>query len=232
MGPNDENRPHAGDDWLLTLRQTLPRLGQVLGNMQPTQHLPDVNAITSAMLEQQGIRSIIWDVDGTLMSYHARAIAPVLRSQVESLFSDSRLSHAILSNCDERRFDELKEIFPSVPIVRAYTTADGPVYRTAIAQRDTHTRDQVQEILSSGGRQIRKPSRLLVDHAIEQMQATSHGSVVVGDQYLTDVASANLARVRSIKVQTFARKTFPKSIQTTQRLESLLYRLRHGRPKP
>ncbi len=219
------------DDWLLTAKQTLPRFGELMRAMRPTFHLPDVVAITKAFLDEHGIRALIWDVDGTLMSYHATEVAPGFRSHVEALFADSRLAHAILSNCDERRFEVLKGIFSSVPIVRAYDTPDGVVYRTSIANQDTHSEEDVREILDSGGRQIRKPSRVLVDHAIEQMQATSEISVIIGDQYLTDVASANLAGVRSIKVRTFARDTFPKSIRATQRLESLLYNLRHGKPE-
>ncbi len=54
--------------------------------------------------------------------------------------------------------------------------------------------------------------------------------LMVGDQYLTDVASANLAGIRSAKVRTFRRDTFPRSLRFSQALEVTLYRVMHGRP--
>ena len=51
------------------------------------------------------------------------------------------------------------------------------------------------------------------------------GVVMVGDQYFTDIAGANLAGIRSIKVDTFDPPSFPFVLRSFQRIESLLYRL-------
>ncbi|MCA9722385.1 MAG: HAD hydrolase-like protein, partial [Gemmatimonadetes bacterium] len=56
------------------------------------------------------------------------------------------------------------------------------------------------------------------------------GVVMVGDQYLTDIAGANLAGARSIKLAAIAPETLPPGIRAGQRVERLLYRLLHGRP--
>jgi len=51
---------------------------------------------------------------------------------------------------------------------------------------------------------------------------------MVGDQYLTDVAGANLGGVRSIKLPTLAPGTFRRSVRLGQVVEILLYALVHG----
>jgi predicted HAD superfamily phosphohydrolase YqeG len=53
---------------------------------------------------------------------------------------------------------------------------------------------------------------------------------MVGDQYLTDIAGAGMAGVRSIKIDAIAPSTFPMSLRAAQRAERVLYSLRHGRP--
>lgn len=47
-------------------------------------------------------------------------------------------------------------------------------------------------------------------------------TVVVGDQYFADVASANLAGAHSIEVETYGRRSFPKAIRFGQRCELAL----------
>jgi predicted HAD superfamily phosphohydrolase YqeG len=46
----------------------------------------------------------------------------------------------------------------------------------------------------------------------------------VGDQYLTDIAGANLAGIRSIKVPTIGRRSFPLPVRFLQWSEELLFR--------
>jgi predicted HAD superfamily phosphohydrolase YqeG len=45
---------------------------------------------------------------------------------------------------------------------------------------------------------------------------------MVGDQYFTDIAGANLAGIRSIKVPTVGRAQFPFVVRWFQRLETAL----------
>ncbi len=218
-------------DWLLTARQTLPRLRGILGKLKPTYHLDDVRGIDTKFLNSHSIQGLIWDVDGTLTNYHAMEVADELRPHVETLFADKTLQHAILSNCDERRFDELKTVFPAIPLIRAYQSPTGTVFRTALGNDDTHSNDRITNLLAAGGRQIRKPSRELIAHATKVLGVEPDRCVMIGDQYFTDVASANLADTRSIKVKTFGKRTFPRSIQTTQKLELAIYRVLNGVPR-
>ena len=46
----------------------------------------------------------------------------------------------------------------------------------------------------------------------------------MGDQYLTDVAGANLAGIGSIKVRTVRPETFPIAIRWLQRVERAVFR--------
>ncbi len=83
--------------------------------------------------------------------------------------------------------------------------------------------EQVSALLANGARQIRKPSGDLITYAMNVLGIDDPKSILmVGDQYLTDVASANLAGARSAKVRTFRRDTFPASIRFSQRLEQAL----------
>jgi predicted HAD superfamily phosphohydrolase YqeG len=51
--------------------------------------------------------------------------------------------------------------------------------------------------------------------------------MMVGDQYFTDVAGANLAGVLSVKVNTYDRSSFTLPIRIFQRAELVLYRVLH-----
>lgn len=212
-------------DQLLTFRQSLPRMAQLLTKMRPTFHLDSAADVDAGFLERHGIRGVLWDVDGTVMTYHGQDVDPAF-PHVRELFRNGPARHAVLSNCDEERFEVLGRIFPEVPLVRGYTTADGFVFRSRSGGRDTHDREQVEELLANGGRQIRKPSGDLIRYGMRLLEVDDpKAMLVVGDQYLTDVASANLAEARSVKVKTFRRDTFPLTIRFTQRLEQLLYLL-------
>ena len=210
-------------DYLAAFRQTVPRLWQLRSQLQPTFHVDTVAAIDAAFLQRHGIRAVLWDVDGTIMSYHGRDIDPGF-THVRELFRNGPARHAILSNCDEVRFEELGRIFPEVPIVRGYTTSDRSVFRSRTNGTDTHTPGEVERLLAAGGRQIHKPSGELVRYCMRALEVDDPDAVLmVGDQYLTDIASANLAGVRSAKVNTFSRGTFPRAIRFSQSLEALLY---------
>ena len=212
-------------DRLLTIRQTLPRIVALLPQLRPTWHVTSAAEVDAAFLERHEIAAVLWDVDGTVMAFHGSDIAhefPHLRV----LFRDGPGRHAILSNCDEPRFEVLGQIFPEVPVLRGYVTEAGMVFRHRRGGHDTHRREEVQGLLANGGRQLRKPSGDLVRYGMEVLEVVDGRAVlVVGDQYLTDIASANLASTRSAKVPTFRPETFPASLRASQRFERGLYRV-------
>jgi predicted HAD superfamily phosphohydrolase YqeG len=190
-----------------------------------------VAEIDEVFLEQNGIRAVLWDVDGTLMSYHGKNVDPEF-SHVRAMFRDGAARHAILSNCNEARFDELGRIFPEVPLLRAYSAPREDVFRFRLHEIDTHTPEDIEHLLATGGRQIRKPSGELIQHGMEVLKETDPQAVLmVGDQYLTDIASANLAGARSVKVETFRQDTFPRTLRVSQMLEGSLYKLFGGRKR-
>lgn len=220
-------------DWLTTARQSLPRLGQIVRNMRPTWRFADISKVSADQLVELGIEAALWDVDGTLMSYHGDEIDPCFYEQIRSLFRDSRIRHGILSNCGEERFLMLGRIFPEAPVMRGYRGPRGEiVFRVLRGNVDSLTSAVLADLLAGGARPIRKPDGLLIQRAMETLGVLDPGRVVmIGDQYMTDVASANLAGARSIKVETFRRDTFPLPVKLSQHLERAVYVLFHGRPR-
>ena len=212
-------------DQLSTLWQTLPRFWTIARNMQPTYDLDSANDVTPAFLERERIEAVLWDVDGTIMAYHAKAIDGEF-AHLPTMFAEGPAQHGILSNCDEVRFLELADMIPELPSFRGYSTDADPVFRHTLEGQDTHTAEQISALLANGARQIRKPSGDLITYAMKVLGIDDPKNILmVGDQYLTDVASANLAGARSAKVRTFRRDTFPASIRFSQRLEQALNRL-------
>jgi hypothetical protein len=211
----------ADRDWLTTIRQSLPAARRVLGSLRPTWHLPGVFAIDPPFLRTAGIRALVWDVDGTLMHRHAADVAPEVRGALDRLLSADGLRHVLLSNSSEARFAQLCEIFADIPVVKGYLSASGPVFRVRHGAAERWSRPA-----SGVLRTIRKPDPLLARFALEVLAISDRTAVaMVGDQYLTDVATANLAGIRSIKVPTLGRASFPPSVRLLQKVDEWLYRL-------
>lgn len=229
-----------GGDWLGTVRQAVPDLLRILPRLRPTLELESVAALDEAVLRDLGVTAVIWDVDGTLMENHGRRVSADVAPQVHALFEAPGLRHAILSNSGERRFQELGRIFPGVPVLRAYATPGGTAFRRLLRGTDAwrgpgeeRGPPRAARSCEHAGveplRVIKKPSALLVDYALAELGVNRREAVLVGDQYFTDVAGANLAGVRSIKVRTIGRGRFPLPVRVLQRLEDLLVRIFYGR---
>jgi predicted HAD superfamily phosphohydrolase YqeG len=184
--------------------------------------------VTPAFLASQGVRGVIWDIDGTLTGDRRRDLIPACAAPFAALRADPSLRHVILSNASEPRFRELGEMFPDLPILRAYALRGGLLYRKVLGATDTFTADELSARLAEGAHVVRKPSAELVAYALEELGCGAGEAVMVGDQYLTDVAGANLAGVRSIKLPTLAPETFRRTVRFGQVAESLLYAVAHG----
>jgi predicted HAD superfamily phosphohydrolase YqeG len=213
------------DSALGTLAQSASRVPLLLRNMRPTWSLASVAEITPAFLAQEQIRGLIWDIDGTLTGYHETAVLPAVAAAFGALLAVDGLRHAILSNAPEWRILELAGMFPAIPVVRGYQAGHRVVGRRLTGTLDEWFPAPLGEGELREAVALRKPSPDLVRLAVEALGCGPEGAVMVGDQHLTDVAGANLAGIRSIKVRNPARPTFPATIRLTQRLEGLLYRL-------
>jgi predicted HAD superfamily phosphohydrolase YqeG len=213
-------------DWVTTLQQTVPRLRRTVRAGHPDFELPDIRAVSRAFLEQHGIVLVLWDVDGTLMAYHANAVAPEFHGHLEGLFRDTSLTHVILSNCGERRFVELGSILPGMTLARAYSTKSGPVLRLRTGDRDSHSDEEVRQLLAGGARIIRKPSPVPFQLVLAEIgNVEPSAALMVGDQHLTDVAGANQAGIRSAKVATYRPDSFPLILRAGQQVERVLVRV-------
>ncbi len=223
-----------------TARRLLPRLASLSRRIRPTFHLDSVNGLSAGRVRDLGVEAVLWDVDGTLMAHHAGRVDPALAAGFEDLLRAPGLRHAIVSNCQEARFAELGEIFPAVPVLLGYETGAGAAFRVRRGPRASWRGPGAAAASSTGDgtpgelRPIRKPSRRLVRAALEELDIADRpeAALMVGDQYFTDIASANLAGVRSAKVPTLHRASFPAPVRWSQRLEAVLYRLKHGLPRP
>jgi len=214
--------------WIDTARQALPQAIRLLGQLRPSIHVADLRAIDSDFLERHGTRAILWDVDGTLMGHHGHAVDPIFREAFDRLLARPGLKHALLSNCGEARFLELGRLFPELPVLRAYATPAGLVRRRLLRGEDRWSDPDPATLRSSIRRKIAKPSVALFDCALEELGMADRSKLLmVGDQYFTDIAGANLAGVPSVKVATHRRDSFPLPLRTFQRVEQLLYAMRY-----
>jgi predicted HAD superfamily phosphohydrolase YqeG len=206
-------------DWLATAWQVLPRAFEVVARLEPTFDLPGAAAVTTAFAREHRVLAVLWDVDGTLMPYHHTSVPRESQAILDDL-ERGGVRQAILSNCGEARFRELGEVFPQLPVLKAYRMATGEaVLRVLVGSVDRWLTSR------PGGpaKPYRKPSATLVRLALDHLGISEPArALMIGDQCLTDVAGANLAGIRSAKVPTLARSTFPPAIRTLQRLEGVL----------
>ena len=211
-----------------TFVQVLPRLPGVMRRMRPTWHMLALAAVTPAWLAEQGVRALLWDVDGTLTGDRQPTLAPESEAPFRKLLAAPELRHAMLSNAGEERYLQLGTMFPEMPILRAYTLGSEVLYRRLRGRDDSWPTEQLQQRLAAGARVVRKPSALLVEYAMRELGVTRGEMVMIGDQYMTDVAGANMAGVRSIKLPTLARDTFRPAVRFSQALERGLYSVLYG----
>ncbi len=223
----------GGESPLATFRQSIGRLPLLVRNMAPTWSLDHLGQLDAGFVARHGIAGLIWDIDGTLTAYHATRLLPDAEGPFAALRALPGLRHAILSNAPEWRFRELAVMFPGVPVLRGYAVAGQVIGRRLLGAEDSWTAGELEHRLASGAMTLRKPNADLVRLAIAELGCPAEAVVMVGDQYLTDVAGANLAGVRSVKLPNPAPGSFPWSIRFTQQLEKLLFRLRpRAEPTP
>ena len=210
-----------GGDWTATIRQTLPIMPRVMVSLRPTWILPTIAAIEPDFLSLAGIRTLIWDVDGTLTHHHSCALAPEATVAFRKLLAVEGLQHVIASNCGESRFRELAAVFPGVPVVKAYRTSKGLVSRIRIDDVETWSGAPEGQLTP-----LRKPDPQFIREAVLALGVTDFASVaMVGDQHLTDIAAANLAGIRSIKVPTSGPASRPLMVRLLQEIDAALYLL-------
>lgn len=219
----------ASTGWIQTARRVLPAFFKLSRRTAPTWRRASIRDIDRDELAAEGIRAMVWDVDGTLMAHHATEVDAALRDALEASLADDRFRHAIVSNCQLPRFRELGEMFPGIPVILGFRTPEGPAFRTLVEGGERQTGPGRGFLpphgsmdVGVGVRPMRKPAAELVQEALRQLEVDDPaGAVMIGDQYFTDIASANLAGARSIKVDTLDRPSFPVPVRLSQRFETV-----------
>lgn len=209
-----------------TFAQSLSRLPTLLRSMDPTWTVKSLDEINPEFVARHDVTAFIWDIDGTLTAYHAKQLLPEVVNPFAALRAIPGVKHAILSNAPEWRVKELAGMFPDLPVVRGYTQGDALLSRRLLGRDDSWTPEELASRLATGAVPLRKPNADLVHLAVAELGVDPAGAVMVGDQHFTDIAGANLAGIRSIKLSNPAPASFPLSIRIMQQLEALAYRLR------
>ena len=223
------SRIASGESAFATFVQSAPRLLSLFRQMRPTWELPALGALDADFLGRESIQGLVWDVDGTLTGDRRPALIPEAEVPFRALLAVSGIRHVILSNAGESRFRELGTMFPDIPLLRAYRHGGTILYRRLHRGEDSWTAEELATRLTEGARVLRKPSAELVAYAVRELGCDREAIVMVGDQYLTDVAGANLGGVRSVKLPTLAPGTFRTTVRISQRVEALLYRMLYWR---
>jgi len=221
----------ASTDWIRTARRIVPSLFRLSRATEPTWEFEGVSAIDLGFLRAKGVSALLWDVDGTLMAHHAGQVDPRVRERWDELREAPDLEHAIVSNCELPRFEELGRIFSDIPVLLAFETPNGPAFRVRLNGQETFSGPGAGLLPVAGAvKPARKPNAELVEEGLRRLghEGTPEAVVLVGDQYFTDVASANLAGIRSIKVPTLDRSSFPLPVRLSQRLERAWIGLRRA----
>ena len=222
------SRLATGASAFATFVQVAPRLASLVGQMRPTWRVRSLAEVTPSFLRANGVRGLIWDVDGTLCGDGRRELIHESAGPFEALLADEGLRHAILSNASEERFLQLGEMFPTLPILRGYALRGELLFRKIARGTDCWTREELAGRLAAGAHVVRKPNAELIELALRELACAKDEAVMIGDQYLTDVAGANLAGVRSIKLPTLAPETFRRTVRLGQIAENVVYALAHG----
>lgn len=222
------SRLATGASALTTFVQVAPRLASLVGKMRPTWSLRSLAEVTPAFLRDNGLSGLIWDVDGTLCGDRRRELLPESAGPFRALLDDPALRHVILSNASEERFVQLGGMFPTIPILRGYALRGELLFRKIARGTDCWTAEELAARLADGAHVVRKPSAELVELAVRELACAKEEVAMIGDQYLTDVAGANLGGVRAIKLPTLAPETFRRSVRLGQVAENVLFALVHG----
>jgi len=222
------SRLATGASAFTTFVQVAPRLASLVGKMRPTWQVRSLAEVSPEFLRANGVRGLIWDVDGTLTGDRRRELLPECAGPFRALLGDDALRHVILSNASEERFLQLGEMFPTIPVLRGYALRGELLFRKIARGTDCWTAEELAARLADGAHVIRKPSAELVELAVRELACEKGEAAMVGDQYLTDVAGANLGGVRSIKLPTLAPETFRPSVRFGQIAEGAVYALVHG----
>ena len=223
------SRLATGASAFTTFVQVAPRLASLIGEMRPTWSVGSLAEVTPAFLRANGISGLIWDVDGTLTGDRRRELLPASAAPFRALLAEPSLRHVILSNASEERFLQLAGMFPTIPLLRGYALRGELLFRKIAGGTDCWTAEELAGRLAEGAHVVRKPSAELVELAVRELACAKQEVAMVGDQFLTDVAGANLGGVRSIKLPTQAPETFRRSVRIGQLAENVLYAVAHGR---
>ncbi len=210
--------------------------------LAPNRYVHSLDEIP-AILEENGIEGIIWDVDNTLMAYHGSEFGGDEKRIFDQLGDYPRV---ILSNSGETRYFELGELFPTTPVLRMYQNTQPPqrvLYRRLYRKRDGWATEngntivfgeadqerKAQEVEGLRGmyRVIKKPDPRVIHYAQKVLGIGDASKIaMIGDRVFTDVLGGNLAGCFTIQIYPpFYPESEPKYLKPTRWMEKLVHRV-------
>jgi|GEM_PF-1362577 len=159
-------------------------MGRFLDQLCPTYITSSVETLTPDLFEKNKNRilgrvdAVAFDVDGTLMNHHDTELDDSVKKMLYSL-SETGLRLFIISNAYDSRAKELKDIFSKGFDMRVITPVD-------VAG-------------SMDPKKFRKPNPSMIQLALSEL-GEHEEFMMVGDQMLKDVLSAQRADVLSMLV--------------------------------
>ncbi len=213
-------------DYLHTFLQFLKRFPTNIRpkNLVAQKTISSLAALSIDNLALNGIKGIIWDVDGTLVGYHGKSLDETAREKLEQSIA-AGLQNVILSNSGEERFNELGRIFAGydVKVACGYQrkkNAIGPLYVTRVIYHGEDTcfyedigrRKQLVSFDPLNYKKLKKPNPDLIDIAVREMSndySTSHQMpaipsyqiAMVGDKAFTDISGGNQAGCFTVQIK-------------------------------
>lgn len=188
-------------------------------NVIPDYHFHNYGEISKEFLKELGIEIIVNDIDGNVMGYHGKEVAP----EFQKLFHQHQLyfNMFIISNSSERRYRELGEMFPKIPVIKLYQKGDNTYLRELFAKgdklmdfKDGYFTTVFSEMIArddsnpplglTKGDELAKPNRAL-SYIVQTMNNLFSQSKIawIGDRLSAEITTANQAGAVSIWVDEY-----------------------------
>lgn len=163
-----------------------------ISSLRPDYLIQDTALLTPEALSEQGITTVVFDVDGTPTDYHD-TIDEVHTAMMRRL-GEAGLHLFIVSNAYGRRAQQLKRIFTDLAIPE---------------QAVITPRTCLPAALSESPRKFRKPHPAMINLALAMAECRHDEFLMVGDQLYKDIKAANRAGVRSLLVPRLGDGDYP-----------------------
>lgn len=172
----------------------------------PSMYLNNIKRLESELLRKNGINTIIWDVEGTIIGYRGK----IGDKQLEFLSKFEGFNNYILTNAPEDMCSELSKALPQIPIITGYyhLLKKEMIIRKRINYKETYflLKDNKKYIINKpinklNITRIRKPSIGLMKMFLIMEGINPKNCAMIGDNAFTDIFPANYFEMLTIQIK-------------------------------